>query len=38
MNILPIYTNYIVTKNVEANGGVNANNYIKRSERLYEVL
>lgn len=37
MNILPIYANYISAKHMAENGGLNINNYEKRSKRLYEV-
>jgi hypothetical protein len=38
MNILPIYANYISAKHIDENGGLNMNNYEKRSQRLYEVI
>lgn len=38
MNILPIYSNYIITKHVKENGGLKVNDYEKRSKRLYEVI
>lgn len=38
MNILPIYANYISAKHMAENGGLNINNYEKRSKRLYEVI
>jgi phosphoserine aminotransferase len=38
MNIIPVFSNYVMSKHIRENGGVNMNQYQKRSQRLYDVF
>lgn len=37
MNILPVFSNYISTKHIRENGGVNMHDYQGRADKLYDV-